>query len=68
MLALYIIAGIVLVVILILSIPVEMAFDLEVPGEAKSRVRVGWLFGLVWKDIRGRKKKLKKKLKAIEQL
>jgi len=66
-LALYIIAGIVLVVILILSIPVEMAFDLEVPGEAKSRVRVGWLFGLVWKEIgRGKRKPKRKKKRGLK--
>jgi hypothetical protein len=66
-LALYIIAGIILLVILMLSIPVEMAFDLEVPGEAKSRVRVGWLFGLVWKEMgRGRKKPERKKKRGLK--
>jgi hypothetical protein len=68
-LALYIIAGIIIVVILILSIPVEMAFDLEVPGEAKSRVRVGWLFGLVWKEIgRGKRKPKRKKRRGLKSL
>jgi hypothetical protein len=66
-LALYIIAGIIIVVILILSIPVEMAFDLEVPGEAKSRVRVGWLFGLVWKEIgRGKRKPKREKKRGLK--
>ncbi len=63
MLAVYIIAGITLFLILMLCIPVEVAFDLEVSGEAKSRVRVGWLFGLVWKEIRRRKRKPKRKKK-----
>lgn len=63
MLAVYIIAGIILLLILMLSIPVELVFDLEVSGEAKSRVRVGWLFGLVSKEIRRRKRKPKRKKK-----
>jgi len=62
-LAVYIIAGIILLLILMLSIPVELVFDLEIPGEAKPRVRVGWLFGLVWKEIRRRKRKPKRKKK-----
>jgi len=66
-LAVYIIAGIILLLILMLSIPVEIAFDLEIPGEAKSRVRVGWLFGLVWKEIgRGRKKPKRKKKRGLK--
>ena len=67
MLALYIIAGIILLLILMLSIPVEIVFDLEIAGEAKSRVRVGWLFGLVWKEIRrGRKKPKRKKKRSLK--
>ena len=67
MLALYIIAGIILLVILALSIPVEMVFDLQTRGEAKSRIRVGWLFGLVWKEIgRGKKKPKRKKKRSLK--
>jgi hypothetical protein len=67
MLALYIIAGIILLLILMLCIPVEIVFDLEIPGEAKSRVRVGWLFGLVWKEIgRGRKKAKRKRKRSLK--
>ena len=69
MLALYIIAGIILLLILMLSIPVELVFDLEIPGEAKSRVRVGWLFGLVWKEIgRGKRKPKRKKKRGLKPL
>ena len=57
MLALYIIAGIILFIILMLSIPVDMAFALEAHQDVKATMRVGWLFGLVGKDIRARKKK-----------
>jgi len=63
MLALYIIAGIILFIILVLSIPVDMVFDLEAGEQVKATMRVGWLFGLVWKDIRRRKKKPEKKPK-----
>jgi len=57
MLTLYIVVGIVLFIILILSIPMEMAFDTSRPG---AKARVGWAFGLLWKDVGARKKKPKK--------
>jgi len=60
-LALYIIAGIILFIILLLSIPVDMAFVLEAREDVKATARVGWLFGLVWKDMHRRKKKKPKK-------
>jgi len=56
-LALYIIAGVILFITLMLSIPVDMKFDLATHEHAKAKIRIGWLFGLVWKDIRARKKK-----------
>lgn len=56
-----------MLVILALSIPVELVFDLEVRGEAKSSIRVGWLFGLVWKKIgRGRKKPKRKRKRGVK--
>ena len=57
MLALYIVAGIVFFVPLVLSIPVDMAFDVGGPGAGKSRIRVGWLFGLFGNDLGGRRNK-----------
>ncbi|MFC1935578.1 hypothetical protein ACFLX9_02285 [Chloroflexota bacterium] len=57
MLTLYIVVGIVLFFILILSIPIEMAFDTSRPG---AKARVGWAFGLLWKDVGGKKKKPKR--------
>ena len=57
MLALYVVAGLVVLGILILSIPVDMAFEVSVPGEPRSRMRIGWLFGLVGKEIKARKPK-----------
>jgi len=46
--------------VLVLSIPVDVALDLEAHESMKARVRVGWLFGLVWKDIGQRRKKISK--------
>ena len=64
MLAVYIIAGITLFVVLVLFIPVDMALDLEAHESVKARMRVGWLFGVVQKDMRQlRKKKPEKKRK-----
>ena len=57
MLPLYIVVGIVLFFILVLLIPIEMAFDTSRPG---AKARVGWAFGLLWKDLGGKKKKPKK--------
>ncbi len=57
MLTLYLVVGIVLFFILVLSIPIEMAFDTSRPG---AKARVGWAFGLLWKDVGGEKKKPKR--------
>ena len=51
MLALYIVAGIVLFILFVISIPVDVAFDVGGPGAAKSRMRVAWLFGLLGKQL-----------------
>ena len=61
MLALYIVGGIVLFIVLVLSIPVDMAFDFGGPGAARSRMRVGWLFGLLGKEFGPSRKKSKER-------
>ena len=61
MLALYIVAGVVLFILLVLSIPVDMAFDVGGPGVARLRMRVGWLFGLLGKEFGQRIKKLEER-------
>lgn len=63
MLALYILAGILLVIVLVLSVPVDLTFDFRTDGERKGMLRVGWLFGLVGKNLLPRKKELAKKPK-----
>ena len=61
MLALYIVAGIVLFILIVFSIPVDMAFDVGGPGAARWRMRVGWLFGLLGKEFGRRGKKPKER-------
>ena len=63
MLALWIIAGIILLVVLVLSIPVDLTFEVATQTTGGQKVRVGWLFGLVGKDILPGKKKPPKKKK-----
>ena len=71
MLALYIVAGTILLVILVLSVPVDLTFDVATDGDGRRKLRVGWLFGLVGKDLLPRKKKrppkVKKEKKAKEK-
>jgi hypothetical protein len=55
-LALYIIAGILLVIALGLAIPVDLVFDFKTSGGGKAVLRVEWLFGLVGKRLLPRKK------------
>ena len=51
MLALYIVAGIVLFILLVLSVPVDMSFDVGGTGAARAKMRLGWLFGLLGKEL-----------------
>lgn len=61
MIGLYVVIGLVVLCLLILAIPVEVAFEFAVPGEPKPKLRVGWLFGLVSKEPPARKAQEKKK-------
>ena len=56
MLALYVIAGILLVIVLGLSVPLDLTFDFRTSGDRKAVLRVEWLFGLVGKNLLPRKK------------
>ncbi len=57
MIALYAVGGVALLAVVLLSVPVDVAFAVGEPGDRKARVRVGWLFGLVAKDISPRRKR-----------
>jgi hypothetical protein len=60
-LALYIVVGILLVIVLVLSVPVDLVFDFKTGGEGKALLRVEWLFGLVGKRLLPRRKREKPK-------
>lgn len=51
------VAGIFLLFVLLLAVPVDLAFSVERDGSFRLRMRVRWMFGLIGKDIGGRKKK-----------
>ena len=51
-----VVAGLVLLVVLLLAVPFDVAFQVSRDGTFSSRLRVGWMFNLVGKDLGGRKK------------
>jgi len=53
---------------IVLSVPLDLEFRIEVPGKPKFTARLVWLFGLVKKELkRGKKKEDKKPVNRIEQ-
>ena len=61
MLALYIIAGLVVILILLLCIPVETMISMDTESSKKYSVIVSWLFGIIKTDLgKKRPKKIKK--------
>ena len=42
--------------VLVLAVPIDLSFSLEKDERFRSRVRIGWLFGLVGKEVGGREK------------
>ena len=74
MLIVAIVLGLAFLVVLLLSIPIDLAFSYERDERPRSRMRIGWLFGLIGKELGGEKKgrvkkpkdkKAKKGLKSI---
>lgn len=59
--------GVLLFFVLLLAIPVDVVFYVEKEEEFKSRTTVKWLFGLVGKDIGGRKQKPAREKPAKEK-
>jgi hypothetical protein len=55
-LILAIVLGLFFLVILLFSIPIDLAFSYARGEESWSRVRVRWLFGLMGKELGGDKK------------
>ena len=58
-------ASLAAILILVLSVPLEMAVHVDVHGRPKLRLKLLWLFGLVSKEIT-RKKKPEEKKKAVK--
>ena len=58
-----IVLGVVFLVVLLLSIPIDLAFSYERGEGSRSRMRIGWLFGLIGKELGGEKKGREKKPK-----
>lgn len=67
------ILGILIFLIILLIVPVDLIFNIGKRDNIESRVRIGWLFGLIGKDISGRRKqakvkKEKKKKRSVKPL
>ena len=58
------ILGILIFLIILLIVPIDLIFNISKRDNIESRVRIGWLFGLIGKDIRARKKQAKVKVKV----
>ena len=54
-------ASLAVILILVLSVPLNMVVRVSVPGKPKFQGKLVWLFGLVRKEITGRKKPEEKK-------
>ena len=60
------IAVLVALVVLLLCVPLSIALSIYVYGDLKFRLRLGWLFGLVAKDIKRKKKATERRESGIE--
>ena len=56
-------ASLIVFITAILCVPLDLSFRVDVYGKIESRVRFGWLFGLITKDIS--RKRIKKKKPEI---
>jgi hypothetical protein len=52
--------------ILVLSVPLDLGLHVDIHGKPKLRMMLVWLFGLVSKEIEGKKKKSEEKKRAVE--
>ena len=66
MLILGIVLGLILLIVLLLLIPVDLAFSYERGEGSRSRMRIGWLFGLIGKELGGGKEGREKKPKEMK--
>ena len=61
-----IILGLLFLAVLLLSIPFDLAFSYERGEGSRLRMRIGWLFGLIGKELGGGKKGREKKPKETK--
>ncbi len=62
-----ILAGLAGLVILVLCVPLDMAFRVDVYGKPKLRLRLVWLFGLVSKELGREKKRAREKKEVLKE-
>jgi len=55
--------GVFTFIILLLTIPIDLVFNIEKDVAFHPRVRVGWMFNLISKDLKRKKKPKKEKAK-----
>ena len=55
--------GVFTFIILLLTVPIDLAFNIEKDVAFHPRVRVGWMFNLIGKDVKRKKKPKKEKAK-----
>jgi len=60
-----VLAGLVILIVLVLWIPLEIALQADFEGKPRFRLRLLWLFGLVSRDITGKKKEAAGKKAAV---
>jgi hypothetical protein len=61
------VCSLILVVTLVLCVPLDVAFDIEVYGRPNFRMRLTWLFGLVRKDVWRGGERPREEARVIEQ-
>lgn len=59
-------ASLAVILILVLCVPLDVAFHVDVYGRPKFRLRLSWLFGLVGKEVTKEKKKPEEKKRVVE--
>ena len=61
------ILGIFIFLIILLIVPVDLVLSISKRDNIESSVRIGWLFGLIGKDVSGRRKQAKVKVKKKKE-
>lgn len=65
--AVVILGSLIVVGALLLCVPLDMSFRLNVYGRPEFRIRLTWLFGLVSKEVKSRKKRVEQKEETVER-